>query len=119
MYRRDRLMENAALFLDDLRFPCDISVRLPGATVVIARSYTEFINLITEYGLPLFVSYDHDINSFVDGREYTGADCARWLANYCIDNKLNIPDYQVHSANPEGASNIVSILESARKVMMQ
>jgi hypothetical protein len=49
--------------------------------------------------------------------EKTGRDAALWLANYCVDNGIPIPVYYVHTLNPDGGANIVSILESAKKSM--
>lgn len=39
--------------------------------------------------------------------EKTGYDCAKWLVDYCIDNKLTLPKHvYVHSMNPVGKKNI-------------
>ena len=39
-------------------------------------------------------------------------ECAKWLIEYCLDNNKNLPEYYVHSANPVGAKNIKSLLDS-------
>jgi len=87
------------LYLDDLR-------RIPYGFVEI-RSYTEFVKYITQYGLPNFISFDHDL-----GLEESGYDCAKWLVNYCLDSNERLPDFVVHSQNPVGKQNIESILNN-------
>lgn len=49
---------------------------------IIAKNYNEFCNSITEKGLPCSIWFDHDL-----GQEKSGYDCAKWLVQYCIDNK--------------------------------
>jgi hypothetical protein len=133
------------LFLDDIRIPKD-AIGLVDSKLnqfywsqdwSIVRSYDEFVQFITEKGLPDFVSFDHDLaddhyndlfsdknwakknsdikldyNSY---KEKTGYECAKWLVDWCVDNGLKLPDYVVHSANPVGKSNIISYLENAKK----
>jgi hypothetical protein len=98
----------------------------------VVRSYNEFIKAIEENGLPTMVSFDHDLadehydpdlhgsetynelyDSFV---EKTGYDCAKWLIDYCAENKLALPEtILVHSMNPAGTLNIKSIFNSYHK----
>lgn len=47
--------------------------------------------------------------------EKTGYECAKWLVSYCIDNKLKLPSYYVHSMNPVGAENIHGMMASYYK----
>jgi hypothetical protein len=55
------------------------------------------------------ICFDHDLNDFgADGKEYTGATVARYMAN----NGLKCGAARVHSHNVEGAKNIISILRS-------
>ena len=97
---------------------------------VICRNYISFVNTIENMGLPEFVSFDHDlsfdhygISSPEDWRDYydkperekTGYDCAKWMVNYCMDNKESLPEYAVHSDNIVGAENILSYLKNAGK----
>jgi hypothetical protein len=44
--------------------------------------------------------------------EKTGYDAAKWLIDYCIDNKLDLPIWNCQSANPVGKDNINGILNS-------
>jgi hypothetical protein len=126
------------LFLDDMREPRDVKwISLPLVDWEVARNYKEFVSYIEKYGLPEIISFDHDLadehyNSYhmsldehgemkgeikYDGfKEKTGHDCAKWLAEYCLDKNLPIPVYYLHSMNHIGCLNIDSILKSARKV---
>lgn len=89
---------------------------------VICRTYTSFVNTIESMGLPEFISFDHDLSDTIwtpedifDDVEKTGYECAKWLVNYCLDHKLQVPDYAVHSMNPVGAERIMSYLKNAEK----
>jgi len=123
------------LFLDDQRWPNKVTwVELPPGPWAIVRDYKAFVYHITKNGLPLFVTFDHDLaeehyrpsmynkdgrysNYYTDGtfKEKTGYDCAKWLCEYCLDNNLEFPEYQVHSMNPVGKQNIVQYIEHFKK----
>lgn len=127
-------MENYYLFLDDERNPKDVTwITIPKKTWVIARTYKEFVSLITEKGrVPSFVSYDHDLSDYASASvsltlvnkhgisqadqrnigEKTGYDCSKWLVNYCLDLKVKHPPYAVHSLNPVGADNICAYVDN-------
>jgi hypothetical protein len=51
--------------------------------------------------------------------EYTGYDCAKWLVDYCMDNDLDLPYWDIQSANPVGKTNINSIMNNYRKFRKQ
>jgi hypothetical protein len=132
--------EKYNLFLDDIRTPkmasfvnhvSEYKNIYEELKWVVVRSYDEFVAHITKYGLPELISFDHDLGIehikfyFENGGhenppnpdnaefiEKTGKDCATWLVNYCIDNKLELPKYFVHSANPIGRMNIINYLEN-------
>ena len=126
------------LFLDDHRKPKDVKwIELPPVAWVVVTNYKQFVETILRDGIPRMVSFDHDLadehykeySAVYDDRiicekkiryehfqEKTGYDCAKWLANYCIDKGIPIPLYYLHSLNGIGCANIFSILESARKV---
>jgi hypothetical protein len=129
------------LFLDDERDPKKVTwVDLPLVEWIIARNYNQFIDIIQKNGMPEAISFDHDladehyqeyhrahtISSPTYGtfrydtlKERTGYECAKWLAQYCVDKNQKIPQYYIHTMNPIGGSNIISILESAKKVITQ
>lgn len=101
-----------------------------GGSCVIMSNYDQFVTKIQEDGLSKFISFDHDLADFhykamlrecngeenVDyGSEKTGYDCTKWLVEYCLDNALRIPEFQVHSLNPIGTKNIEMYLENSAK----
>ncbi len=114
------------LYLDDIRTP-----KTEGWNIV--RSYPEFVEWIKKNGIPNEVSFDHDLADEhyslqtktdyltwkeyyeTQDREYTGYDAAKWMCEYCWDNGLPIPEYNVHSANPVGRENILAILNSFKE----
>jgi hypothetical protein len=127
------------LFLDDERDPIQcasymsrrgIDVRIYHENWDIVRSYGEFVNYINTNGLPDLISFDHDLGDVPElkktlkfddyfdkdnDREYNGLDCAKFLIDYCMDNKLLLPKYIVHSYNPTGAENIKGLLDNYKK----
>ena len=49
-------------------------------------------------------------------KEKTGYHCAKWLIQYCVDNKLSLPkEIFIHSMNTAGRINIASIFETYNK----
>ena len=121
------------LFLDDIRVPYDVfkttinPIFENNEDWVVVRDYHQFVNYITKFGLPDFISFDHDLSydhyleenqsdiEYVKLNEKTGYDAAKWLINYCVENELHLPKFYVHSANPVGKQNIISDLETATK----
>jgi hypothetical protein len=120
------------LFLDDVRNPKDcvsyMRNKVYNEDWDIVRTYDEFINYITENGVPDEISFDHDLadehydpsmykSSEAYGKKYdsfkekTGYDCAKWLRNYCVENGIPYPIYLVHSMNPVGRENILSVFQ--------
>lgn len=115
------------LYLDDVRTP-------KKGVWKIVRSFEEFVAIIVTEGLPNEISFDHDlgeehINYFFDNggkenppnpqkanfREKTGYDAAKWLVEFCYENGLPLPKYNVHSANPVGKQNILHLLDNYKK----
>lgn len=118
-------------FLDDLRMPTNIFPTTKNREWTIVRNYDEFVRAIKKHGLPFFISFDHDLADehyrasmfnadkhytkyYNDGtfKEKTGYHAAKWLVDYCMDNNRALPQWNVHSANPCGAENIRSYLQS-------
>lgn len=98
------------LYLDDMR--------TPPSGYDLVRSYDEFVAWIDENGVPDLVDFDHDLGDFdVDGNERTGVDCAKYLVMVCMDQKVGVPRFNVHSGNPGGAANIISFMNTARRVV--
>ena len=126
------------LWLDDIRDPYSsefedflvFSPVSPPYNVHWVKSYAEFKNWIQYWGLPDGIAFDHDLGdnpelrvalgigdwfNMEENREYTGYDCAKWLVDYCIDNKKTLPAFNSHSANPVGKENILSLLNNFKK----
>jgi len=129
------------LFLDDMRQVKDACYYMPNAKLYweegwdTVRNFGEFVDYITKNGLPDIISFDHDLADFhyefkpedydnmsedemnmkFGSMEKTGMDCAKWLVEYCLDKGVRIPEYHVHSANPQGKENIIFYLENAKK----
>lgn len=88
------------MFLDDERLPSY-------GDYIICRSALQAKKYIYMYGIPEFISFDHDL-----GEKETGYDIAKLI----IDIDLlydNLPDnfsFQVHSQNPIGKENIEKLL---------
>jgi hypothetical protein len=108
-------MQYKKLYLDDVRNP-----QSEGWEIV--RTYEDFVKWIECKGLPDEVSFDHDLASIhydlstgTEGFEYlekTGYDAAKWLCEYCWENGLPLPTWNVHSANPVGRDNIIQLLKN-------
>jgi hypothetical protein len=99
----------------------------------VVRNYDEFIKSVEKQGIPAIVSFDHDLGFehydlhgstdfltweeyYISGdREMTGYDCAKWLCDYCLENKVLFPDYIVHSANTIGTANIKAYIANFLK----
>lgn len=127
-------MKEMKLFLDDIRDPYKVTYMLmPLGPWKVVRNYDGFCNAINHHyqetrGLPDFISFDHDLslehysenmmnpaaynNMYNTFKEKTGLDCAKWLVEFCLDKKLQMCQFQVHSMNPVGKSNIESYLNS-------
>jgi hypothetical protein len=118
------------LFLDDIRTPESAFNHTKFPLFLkekwdIVRNFNEFTEYIITNGLPDIVSFDHDLaqvhydpTTWVEGLKYdeeTGLDCAKWLVEYCMNNNLPLPKYNVHSQNPVGKENIEKYLNNFNK----
>ena len=106
-------MQKRLLWLDDARDPLtnDWLVFSPigkNVDTTWVTNHQEFIDDIMINGLPDAICFDHDLGYY----EETGYDCAKWLVDYCIDNKKELPKYGIQSANPVGRVNIDSLLKN-------
>jgi hypothetical protein len=117
------------LWLDDCRNPDEnnwltFSPISGSYQVIWVKSYNEFVYWIKTNGLPTAICFDHDLADVKEipnsklvlatdwEKEYTGYDCAKWLVDYCIDNTLQLPLYNIQSANPVGKENIDKLLKN-------
>ena len=103
------IAKTTKLYLDDIREP-------KNEYDVIARSYDEAVNYISQNGIPNFISFDHDLGLDWDGTvAKSGYDLAKWLVEQSLDEILEFPkdfSFYVHSANPIVKHNIESILSN-------
>ncbi len=130
-------MNNATpynLFLDDFRMPHDVGNYMNPVELrslfrlqewVIVRDYSQFVGVVNEKGMPSMISFDHDLaeehygmSGFYENlgdyylqadREMTGYDCAKWLIEYSVNNKIKLPIIMCHSMNPEGRKYILDL----------
>ena len=91
------------LFLDDERDPV-------GNGWTVCRSVAEAVAVTELFGLPSYVSFDHDLGTgpAPQGYDNTGMGLAHWLADQVMDGAV-LPksfEFYVHSQNPIGAANI-------------
>jgi len=88
------------LYLDDSRFPKS------SGNWRIARSVDEAIQMISEFGLPDQISFDHDLGE----NQKTGYDFAKWIVWNELDTRGIF--INVHSANPIGRDNIYGLIRN-------
>ena len=133
-------MNRTLLWLDDLRNPTDNiwndwitrqGVNPTDYDITWVKNYDDFTYWIVKNGLPDVVCFDHDLGQDIAIERYTtggmtktqakrlkkletmsGFDATKWMVNYCMDNDLRLPDWYIQSANPVGAENIKSYLQS-------
>lgn len=105
------------LFLDDSRRPHQVHWKpLPeNVAWVQARSYTDFVYVISQMGIPKFVAYDCDLcqehyDCYFSHREKyliqypsfqtkCGIDCVEYLIKLCKKNGVKHPEYIIHTQN--------------------
>ena len=115
------------LWLDDCRNPFEddwlnFSPIGKNVGVIWCKNYEDFVNEITNHGLPTAICFDHDLgftNEYYLENDLespqvdkTGMDCAKWLVDYCMNNNLPLPAWNIQSANPVGKENIKKLLEN-------
>jgi len=128
---------NYNLFLDDIRVPRNVYSYIHNPIYamdewIIVRNYDDFVKYIEKNGMPEKISFDHDLSAehydpdlygsetydevYDQFEEKTGYDCAKWLINYCIENKLDLPnEILIHSMNITGGLNIKSLFDTYNK----
>lgn len=103
------------LFLDDERSPSDV-LEHTLEEYVVARSSTEAVHRVIEKGeLPAGMFLDHDLGGEDNTMRFLNELHHIWETQYNADPML-IPEYMVHSANPVGAQNIMSFMDTWKKI---
>ena len=103
-------------FIDDLRDPSYVSYHTmyrPDISVV--RDLDEFEILLNSFGMPSFIFFDHDLG------EKNGKlqEVSEWLRDFLWNQNGTIirpPEYYVHSSNPNGKKQIISLMNSWSKI---
>ena len=109
------------VFLDDKRMPWNGDWEK-------TKGYADFSRYIEKFyeennRVPSVISFDHDLDHEhyrnYDEKSYdrvvktfhkpTGLECAKWLANFCVDRGIQLPEVNVHSHNPVGANKIADL----------
>lgn len=116
------------MFIDDERYPKGLFPKLKSflsktslllfnndifGFPIIARNYDDVEKLVNKYGIPYFISFDHDL-----GDSKTGFDIANFMIEQELDGKSSFPSnfsFYVHSQNPIGKENIEKLLYSYMK----
>ncbi len=101
-------MDPWKLWLDDQYDDCETPFRHPPQDFISAKSSKEAITLTRLFGIPEFISFDHDLGDGDDAMVYIN-----WLTDNLYD--AVVPEYVVHSANPVGKDNIISKMDSWKK----
>jgi hypothetical protein len=128
------------IFLDDVREPIDVRLRIfekIGKKVdiyltewVIVSNYNDFKSIIKKnYKNITDISFDYDlgVGQYINtlekdiisvskpnnciSEDKTGYDCAVWMKDYYIKNKLKFPEIYVHSMNNENALKILNVFK--------
>lgn len=129
------------LWLDDVRNPLEgdwlvFSPIEQPFTVKWVKNYGAFCSYIKTNGLPDAICFDHDLgrdiaiakrNKGMSKRQArrervgtpTGKDAANFLVEYCMDNDLDVPPYNIQSANPVGKDNIDGLLKGYMKFRLK
>jgi len=109
------------LFIDDERWPSDATwAEWYGVRDdwFVARDWPEVLNLIETYGMPDFISFDHDLGP--EEVTLNGYEIVQKIVEGDMDGKWKIPEnfqFTVHSQNPIGKRNIEGLLVNYIKHM--
>jgi len=93
------------LWLDDIRDPKD-----HGKPDAIWVKTAEEAMAILRKGEVSFISFDHDL-----GTELDGHDVASEIERLVFEDKIPMPQWAVHSANPVGEAEITAAMKSAER----
>lgn len=122
------------LFLSQDKSPQDINLDyLPKSGWKIVRNFEQFELSIREFGAPDFVYLSHNLHNehgyFTDYRialssgkiDYskyknkTGLECVKYLINYCKDNNIKFPRYEIDQDNLVGYDNILKEINNSKQ----
>jgi hypothetical protein len=111
------------IFLDDERNVEDAFWMSYGPDIcwTVVRTFAGFVKAIRDNTETKYVvSFDHDLQDFkVNGDEYTGYDCVKFLVDFSIQHDKNLPEAYYHTQNPIGKTNMECYMNNAKKFMQQ
>lgn len=120
-------MSKKILWLDDYRNPYELMTYIKMAypsmvkepnVIIWVKSYNEFVEYITNHGLPDAIGFDHDLAD--EGpNEKTGYDAAKFLVEYCLENNADLPEFESQSTNPAGRENIINLLNNFKRYVQR
>jgi|GEM_PF-34919 len=93
------------LWLDDIRDPKDHG----RAEAIWVKTAEEALTILRK-GEVSFISFDHDL-----GTELDGHDVASEIERLVFEDKIPMPEWAVHSANPVGEAEITAAMKSAER----
>lgn len=102
-----------SLFLDDERYPAPIKPGWDKFNWKLARNVDDAMWYIRTYGLPDFMSLDHDLGV----GKLSGMDFVKTFCGYLLAQGTTWPDdlgVYVHSQNPVGSENMRSYISNFR-----
>lgn len=104
-------MKEKIIWLDDIREPTNLLENgLQKSDIMICRNYFQFVEAIQKDGLPEMICFDHDL-----GEEKTGYDCAKFVVDYCIKNKVKLSQWRIQLMNIVVLLDIDGLLKKYKK----
>jgi hypothetical protein len=105
-------MKTKVIWIDDFREPYNFlyDEGYKAKEIKVCKNYSQFVEAIEKEGLPELICYDHDL-----GEEKTGYDCAKYIVNYCLERKEQLPDWYIQSSNIVGALNIDDLFKAFKR----
>lgn len=105
------------LFLDDERSIEDVTWVVYPRDIewTIVRSFDEFALEISLNDFNI-ISFDHDLQDFHHGEEYTGMTCLKHLIEYIMDELKPMPYCLFHTQNIVGRDNMKALYENYLKI---
>jgi len=103
------------LFLDDERQP-----PRDGREWKIALTHQDVVDLIDEHGMPVYVSFDHDLGDLIPNGD--GYQVAKYLCDLDMFTDYKFPDdfdFYVHSQDPVGTENIRDYMRNYLKLRIR
>lgn len=104
--------------------------------IIWIKGFHDFVDYIINNKMPDGICFDHDLgfpmqtslralgmskkkSREVARKELSGADCAKWLVEYCLKENIEFPKWNVQSSNPIGKQNIINEIKDYEKLKKQ